>query len=157
MDIIKYKKLIISILQVSFIFAASVLATTSYAITAVQLPSSINPAYVKQRIPSQELYTPNDKLPTTLIELPSTLSTQTQKTFKLQQLKVTGATLFSNAQLEQTFKGYNGKNVSLADLQAMATQITQKYQSSRYPYTKAIVPPQQFKNGIATIQVLERK
>ncbi len=126
-------------------------------IFAVNLPSTANPAYVGQRATPEYMYKPSAVLPSPLIEEHSTLSTQTQVTFTLKRLTVVGATIFSNKELEQMFRSYIGKTISVADLQAMANKITAKYRRSGYIWSEAIVSAQNIKNGTAMIRVIEGK
>jgi hemolysin activation/secretion protein len=76
-------------------------------------------------------------------------------TFVLNQLNIVGSSVYGNPQLANMFRQYIGRTVSLADLQKMADDITLKYRNDGYILTRAIVPVQNVREGVATIRVIE--
>ncbi len=75
--------------------------------------------------------------------------------FVLKELDVTGASVYGNQQIENMFRNYIGRTVSLADLQQMADTITLKYRNDGYVLTQAVVPAQNISSGVVTIRVVE--
>lgn len=73
----------------------------------------------------------------------------------LQSVRVSGQTVFSEAQLLALLGDYAGKAYDLAGLRALAERITAHYRSSGYPFARAIVPQQAMADGALRIEVVE--
>lgn len=118
-------------------------------------PSSAEPSRIGQQLPPtnapKEL--PRMTLPAAKPQAP-TPAAQLIK-FKLNQLIVTGSTLYTVEELEPLYKNYLGKMISLADLQQITDSITKKYREDGYIISKAIIPAQHIKNGIVTLRIIE--
>lgn len=78
-----------------------------------------------------------------------------QGTIRLEQLRISGNTLFSEAELRALVADGEGKDVSLADLQALAARISRHYADRGYPVAFAYLPPQEIVKGVVTIAVVE--
>jgi hemolysin activation/secretion protein len=59
------------------------------------------------------------------------------------------------AQLATAYQPYIGKNVSQADLAAIATAISDCYRAAGFHLSRAIVPPQDIEGGLVRIEVVE--
>jgi len=70
-------------------------------------------------------------------------------------LHVTGATVFPAATLEALVADQAGGTRTLGELQAAALRITAHYRAAGYFLARAYLPPQQMKDGVVTIAVLE--
>lgn len=70
-------------------------------------------------------------------------------------IKVSGATVFTEAMLSSLVADLMGKRVSLADLQAAAQRITDQYQDAGYPVARAVLPAQDIEDGVVEFLVLE--
>lgn len=70
-------------------------------------------------------------------------------------LRVTGASLYSEAELIALTGFTPGSELSLADLQAMAARITEHYRRSGYFVAQAFLPAQDIKDNAVTIAVSE--
>jgi hemolysin activation/secretion protein len=119
------------------------------------LPGSVDPARV-----GNVLAPPLEPAETASVSVPgytprAISAAAVHTTFTLNQLHVVGATVYGNTQIENMFRNYIGRTVSLADLQRMADTITLKYRNDGYIITRAIVPAQDIRNGVATIRVVE--
>lgn len=76
-------------------------------------------------------------------------------TFQLKEVRFFGAQVISGAQLQAIAQPYVGRDVTLADLEAMATQVTALYREHGYLLAQAIVPVQTVREGVVDISVIE--
>jgi hemolysin activation/secretion protein len=70
-------------------------------------------------------------------------------------LQFTGAHVFSSAELLTIAKFTPGAELSLADLQAMAARITERYRHQGYFVARAYLPAQDISNHLVTIAISE--
>jgi len=70
-------------------------------------------------------------------------------------IEIVGSTYFTQAQLQAFAAPLIGKNVTLADVFAVAEAITKAYSDAGYPLSLAFVPAQEIKNGRVRIQIVE--
>ncbi|NML86246.1 ShlB/FhaC/HecB family hemolysin secretion/activation protein [Polaromonas sp.] len=70
-------------------------------------------------------------------------------------LRVTGARVYSEAELIALTGFQAGSELSLADLRGMAQKITERYRSNGYIVAQAYVPAQEITEGAVTISVIE--
>jgi hemolysin activation/secretion protein len=75
--------------------------------------------------------------------------------FVVNQLHVTGQTHFSEAELVAATGFKPGSELDLADLRALVSKMTQLYNQNGYFVAQAYLPPQDIKNGVVTIAVIE--
>lgn len=77
--------------------------------------------------------------------------------FILKGVNISGNKTFSTSELEDIFKPYLNKKITLAQLLDLINGITEKYQKSGYFLSKAILPPQDIDkdHGIIQVQVVE--
>lgn len=75
--------------------------------------------------------------------------------FVLTAVTLKGATVYPARQLSLLYKSRLGKNVSLADVYAIAQSITAKYRNDGYILSQAVVPPQTIDGGRVTLRVIE--
>src|SRR5215831_679206 len=79
----------------------------------------------------------------------------TKPLFKLKGVAVDGASSVSAEAIAGAYKSYIGKTVSQADLVAIAGAITNLYREAGYVLSRAIVPPQDIKDGRIRVKVIE--
>ncbi|MBW5435309.1 ShlB/FhaC/HecB family hemolysin secretion/activation protein [Bradyrhizobium canariense] len=79
----------------------------------------------------------------------------TRPQFVLRGIVVTDAHAISPDRIATVYQPYLGKNVSQADLTAIAGAITDIYRQSGLHLSRAIVPPQDIADGLLRIQVIE--
>jgi hemolysin activation/secretion protein len=91
------------------------------------------------------------------IDVPVPTADPLTKPILVQQVKVLGSTLFTQADLAPLTQSVLGKTVSPAELQALADQITQKYLNQGYITSRAILDETTLANaaGVVTIRVIE--
>lgn len=79
----------------------------------------------------------------------------TRPLFKLTAVSVAGASVIAGSAIAETYRSYIGKTVSQSDLVAIAGKISNLYRDAGYHLSRAIVPPQDIKDGAILIQVIE--
>ena len=93
------------------------------------------------------------------ISLPSTVAPPGAEriTLTISRVVVTGATVYSDAELAPLYADLLGGEVSLAAVYDLARRITAKYGAAGYVLSRAIVPPQNFgrHGAVIRIQVVE--
>jgi hemolysin activation/secretion protein len=75
--------------------------------------------------------------------------------FVVNQLHVTGQTHFSEAELVAAMDFRPGGELDLAELRALASKMTELYNLDGYFVAQAYLPPQDIKDGVVTIAVIE--
>jgi hemolysin activation/secretion protein len=76
-------------------------------------------------------------------------------TFVLSAVNIEGATVFSSAELSQTFEPYLASRIGQAELDKIAADITERYRHAGYLLSYAMVPEQFVQSGIVRIRVVE--
>ena len=74
---------------------------------------------------------------------------------RVNQVRITGNSVFPEATLQEVVKSLVGKDASLADLEAAGTAITRFYRENGYFVARAYLPQQEIKDGIVEIAILE--
>jgi len=75
--------------------------------------------------------------------------------FKLKAVGVEGASVISGDAIAETYRSYIGRTVSQADLAEIAARVSDLYRDAGYHLSRAIVPPQELKNGRIRLKVIE--
>lgn len=75
--------------------------------------------------------------------------------FVLNQVKIEGNHVISTAVLEEIFKPYLHQTITVAKLQELVNEVSNKYQESGYFLSKAFLPPQEIANGTVKVTVVE--
>lgn len=76
--------------------------------------------------------------------------------FILHDIEFEGKTVFEKKDLEPLYDEYLSKEISLADLAAIADRITAFYRNEGYLLSQAIIPPQKIRKGVAVkIRIIE--
>ena len=81
--------------------------------------------------------------------------TTTEASFAVVAVRITGATIFSEAELIAATGFRPGPQSKLADLRAMASRITEFYNTRGYFVARAYVPAQDLAGGTVTLAVIE--
>jgi hemolysin activation/secretion protein len=136
---------------------AMAMASISFAAVAQIVPPSDQPGRERQRfeVPVVPLAQPGGAIVTTPgVEAPPGAK---ETTLVIRKVKVTGATVYTEAQLAELGADLIGKRVTLQEVYDLAGRITAKYGADGYVLSRAIVPPQQLDpNGaVVTLQVVE--
>ena len=75
----------------------------------------------------------------------------------VKRLEIEGATLIPADQLRALVADLEGKTVTFGDLRAGAERITKQYVAAGYFLSRALIPPQDAKDGVIRIRVVEAK
>lgn len=142
--------------------ALILVATTSHPGMAQQStnqprldPGQIEKNFKQFQVEQQRTRKPAIKLPT--VARPKTPPADTKPLFKLTTVAVKGASVIPGDMIAETYRSYVGKTVSLADLATIAGKISDLYRDAGYHLSRAIVPPQDIKNGRIRVRVIEGK
>jgi hemolysin activation/secretion protein len=128
-------------------------------VTAVAqvIPPSAQPGRERERF--VEPQAPAARPGGATITLPSTVAPPGAEGIRLtvSRVVITGATVYSDADLAPLYADLTGGEVSLAAIYDLARRITAKYGAAGYVLSRAIVPPQNFgrHGAVVRIQVVE--
>lgn len=75
--------------------------------------------------------------------------------FILREIRVEGATIFNQAQIDKSFERHIGKTTSLEDINEDIADLEERYRKEGYFLTKVYVPPQTIEDGVLKIAVIE--
>ena len=75
--------------------------------------------------------------------------------FTIKQIKVEGVTQYPPEQIKKIFAPLEGKRVSLEALRKAADQLESRYRADGFFLVRVFVPPQQVKDGLFSIRVVE--
>lgn len=138
---------------------AITLATTALAAHAqVRPPAAPNSGsgQLLQQVPQPSLQPPPSNLGLT-IEQPKEAPADNTKTFPVQKIEITGNTEIPTETLRAVVAPSEGKNLTLADLNALADRISDVYHEHGFPLATAYVPAQKVENGVVRIDVAEAR
>ena len=76
-------------------------------------------------------------------------------TVAVSRLRVTGSTVFPAETLRALLAPEEGKELTLAEIEALAGRITALYRGAGYVLARAYVPPQEIRDGVVEIAVVE--
>jgi hemolysin activation/secretion protein len=79
----------------------------------------------------------------------------TRPQFVLRSVSISGADTISHNRITSTYQPYLGRQVSQADLAAIAGAVSDLYRSAGFHLSRAIIPPQDIQNGRVQIRVIE--
>ena len=75
---------------------------------------------------------------------------------RVKEFRITGATLFSESELQAVLEEYTGRELDLDELNQAAQTLATFYTAKGY-MAQVLLPPQEIKDGILTIKVIEGK
>ncbi|WP_271940896.1 ShlB/FhaC/HecB family hemolysin secretion/activation protein [Roseofilum reptotaenium] len=85
----------------------------------------------------------------------NTETPQSTQPIEVNEIRVTGSTIFSQEQLKEIVANYEGKSQTLDQLREAADKITELYLNGGYINSRAILGDQVVDNGVIEIQVIE--
>lgn len=135
------------------VLAALAIAVIPVVAAAQAIPPSEQPGRERQRFAQPPA--PQARPAGPVVTLPSTVAPKGAEKvlLRVRAVRVTGATVYSAAQLAPLYRDLIGKRVSLAAVYALAQRITAKYGDDGYVLSRAIVPPQQLNPTGAIVQI----
>lgn len=117
-----------------------------------------------QTVPTPETPVPRLPPPEELLRPPISVPDGTQPqplpdnvptTITVERFEVVGSTVFSPAELEEVTQPFTQRPISLAELFQARSAVTQLYVDRGYITSGAYIPPQQLRDGVVRIQVVE--
>ena len=73
----------------------------------------------------------------------------------LNKVIISGNTVYSSAELQAIFLPYYHQEITLAKLLVLVDNLTNKYRNDGYILSKAYLPPQEIKEGVVQVNVIE--
>ena len=128
------------------------LLALSQSVFAQQPPSAGSQMQQIPRAPTLQKEAP--KVEMAPVREPASAATADQK-ITVNQLRVTGAKAYSEADLLALTEFQSGREYSLTDLRAMAARVADHYHRNGYFVAQAYLPAQDIVNGKVTIAVVE--
>lgn len=101
--------------------------------------------------------TPRPQGPNLTIEARNRAALLSAPPFLVKTIRITGNTAFDTATLHALVADQEGKSLTLAQLEELASRITQHYQAQGFPLARAIIPAQTVADGAVTMQVVEAR
>jgi hemolysin activation/secretion protein len=141
----------------------ALLLTTSSALAAV-LPDSArntiagqaNPGRIQDSLSQGDLNPDlSPKIEVQDLVLQKMPKNAEQIKFHLKALKLEGMGAYKSSDLEPLYADKIGTVVSLADIYAISTALTNKYRNDGYILTQVVVPPQTIEGGDVTLRAVE--
>lgn len=139
------------------IAAALLLGAASPAAAQAVVPPSI-PSQAdisRQRVPQPLPTTPNFDLRIQTPERAAVPRAVDEIEFEVKKIAVEGAEHFPAAEVAAIFTPLEGKKIVLEDLRKAAQSLEDKYRADGFFLTRVFVPPQQVKDGVLTVRVVE--
>ena len=135
------------------------LLPSSLALAALALPASAqtvpNAGQILQEV-KPPLTSPRDNVvPEVRMPAGTAVTPPGGAQVTLRSVEITGNTLFDASTLVRALGDISGQNFDLAGLRGLAERITAHYRANGYPFTRSVIPPQDMKDGVLRIQVLE--
>ena len=139
-------------------------ATALLALPASAAPGDFQPSDVpssvqdisRQRVPVLPLpSTPDFNLRLQTPEKSAIPRAVEELLFEIKAVRVSGNTLFSQDEIDAVFSSAVGPAVTLAALRDSAEKLESRFRERGYFLTRVFVPPQQVKDGVFEVQVIE--
>lgn len=119
------------------------------------VPPSADPGRIEQRFEQPRV--PQSR-PETTVPVPGVAPAPAEAArirFELRRIEIQGHTVYTDAELAETYQDFLNKDVSLADIYTVAERITAKYRADGYVLSRAVVPAQTISDGTVRITVVE--
>ena len=99
--------------------------------------------------------TPQEQRPVLETPPPQTPPNPTSDKFPVRQIEVIDSTILTTAEISAITKPLEGRDVTLAELQSVADEITKIYINRGYITSRAVLVDQTVNNGLVKIRVIE--
>ncbi|QZZ20233.1 ShlB/FhaC/HecB family hemolysin secretion/activation protein [Leptothermofonsia sichuanensis E412] len=118
-------------------------------------PPSVQPQ--PEPLPPAPLPPPEQLLPAPILPAPPTETPpgDIPQTITVEQFRVTGSTVFTQADFDQVTEPYTKRPISVTELFQARSAVTQLYIENGYISSGAYIPPQQLRDGTVEIRVVE--
>ncbi len=134
--------------------AALLALAAGQAFAQTTIPSSAQPQRVTPELTPPPQPKAEPSAPAQLPEQPVPPGAEEVK-FVLKEITFDGATVYTPEELNPLYAELVGKEVSLADVYAVARAATVKYRGDGYILSQVFVPPQDVNAGMVRLQVVE--
>jgi len=138
-----------------FIFSLAIWLGAAPAAAQQAAQRGFDPSQTERRFENEQSRTVRPGVALPHLARPAEAQVDTKPLFVLRHVAVTGASAIPPGQLATAYQPYVGKNVSQADLAAIAAAISDCYRAAGFHLTRAIVPPQDIQDGQVRVQVVE--
>ncbi|MFC3712508.1 ShlB/FhaC/HecB family hemolysin secretion/activation protein [Sphingoaurantiacus capsulatus] len=128
-------------------------ATPALAQTATPVPNQADIS--RQRVPQPLPETPQFDLRIQTPERAATPRAVDEIEFEVARIAVEGATRYPEAEVRAIFAPLEGRKIVLEELRTAANTLENRYRGDGYFLTRVFVPPQQVKDGVLTVRVVE--
>lgn len=109
----------------------------------------------RQRVPQPLPTTPSFDLRIQTPERAAVPRAVDEIEFEVKRIAVEGATYFPAAEVAAIFAPLEGRKIVLDDLRKAAATLEDRYRTQGFFLTRVFVPPQQVKDGVLTVRVVE--
>lgn len=140
--------------------AAMIVGALSAASPAIaqlppQLPGSVDPGRLQERFqaPAAPRAAPPDFSIET--ERPAPPDQAGQIRFVLNQVTVSGVTVYGASSLQESWRDDLGHEVTLAEIYRIADALTTRYRNDGYILSQVVVPPQRIRDGVVALRAVE--
>jgi hemolysin activation/secretion protein len=140
------------------LFPNLLLPANAQIITQPVTPTDPTVLPTPQPLPEPQPLPPLEDLLPTPGQIPSSPQPSLEQipgTITVTQFDVVGSTVFSQTELAKTLEPFTKHPISFAELLKAQEAISQLYVKSGYITSGAFIPPQELKNGIVKIEVIE--
>lgn len=137
---------------------AAVLVGLSATAHAQQVPPQTlpNAGELLQQVPQQPLSVPASDLDLKMLKA-APATAPSSPAFLVKAIRVKGNTLLPESKLRALVASSEGRELTLANLDALAEQISAAYRKAGYPLTRAYVPAQTIQDGVVELDVIEAR
>src|SRR5437763_3225775 len=119
----------------------------------LQLPGSVEPSRIQERLPPPPSAPPVSS-PLTIESEESAQPAGAENTrFRLTGIVLAGNRVFAETDLAPLWRDRLGREISLAEIYAVADAITVKYRDAGYILARAVIPPQRIDAGVVRIRI----
>jgi len=124
---------------------------------AQQVPSGIpNTGLLLQQTPQQPATVPPSDLDLRMLHFRKQPVSDTHA-FMVKRIRIVGNTLLSDERLRSLVIGYEGKELTLGNLEDLANIISAAYLRAGYPLVRVYVPAQTLSGGVVKLSVVEAR
>ena len=136
-----------------FFICALLSGTTSSAQNSNFAPPELDIS--RQRVPLLPFSTPQFDLRIQNPERSAVPRSVDEIEFEIKSIRVNGASNYSAVEVNDYFSGLIGRKIVLEELRKSAEQLERQYRSDGFFLARVFLPPQQLRDGILEIQVVE--
>ena len=128
---------------------------TNFEVAQQQLPSTAEPGRIEKSF--EQTPEPKSAFEPIVEEGEEVVAPEAAKAikFNLAGIVVEGSTVYEDVDFLPLYEELLGTEISLAEIYRVANEVSAKYRGDGYILSRAIVPPQTIRNGVARVSVLE--